>query len=221
MDFDFIPSHNDLGSDLDVSSPSGDRNKIYDPRICIEVKSTRFLATHSPVIDTLLPFSSENEEQSLSNHEFLVFKTRNLPPSASHRGLKQLSRFLLKPDDDSHGATTRPNECGVLSIPIFLIPLTRRPFCCPQGMTIPDEFLTDEIHATDDYKEYEMVFVRVDVPMNQLQSGKKRKAHNLRSERLFTLEVKTTEKSPSDSEEHKEPCKIPHPWERRRRAREE
>ncbi|GJY61141.1 hypothetical protein Tco_0461798 [Tanacetum coccineum] len=45
MDFDFIPSHNDLGSDLDVSSPSGDRNKIYDPGICIEVESTRFLAT--------------------------------------------------------------------------------------------------------------------------------------------------------------------------------
>ncbi|GJR22679.1 hypothetical protein Tco_0971206 [Tanacetum coccineum] len=40
MDFDFIPSHNDLGSDLDVSSPSGDKNKIYDPRICIEVEST-------------------------------------------------------------------------------------------------------------------------------------------------------------------------------------
>ncbi|GJU19896.1 hypothetical protein Tco_1153238 [Tanacetum coccineum] len=33
MDFDFIPSHNDLGSNLDVSSPSGDRNKIYDPGI--------------------------------------------------------------------------------------------------------------------------------------------------------------------------------------------
>ncbi|GKC44740.1 RNA-directed DNA polymerase, eukaryota, reverse transcriptase zinc-binding domain protein [Tanacetum coccineum] len=26
MDFDFIPSHNDLGSDLDISSPSGDIN---------------------------------------------------------------------------------------------------------------------------------------------------------------------------------------------------
>ncbi|GJW42711.1 hypothetical protein Tco_0071510 [Tanacetum coccineum] len=48
MDFDFIPSHNDLGSDLDVSSPSGDRNKIYDLGICIEVESTRFLATHFP-----------------------------------------------------------------------------------------------------------------------------------------------------------------------------
>ncbi|GKE75461.1 hypothetical protein Tco_1537502, partial [Tanacetum coccineum] len=56
MDFDFIPSHNDLESYLDVSSPSGDRNKIYDPGICIKVESTRFLATHSLVIDTLLPF---------------------------------------------------------------------------------------------------------------------------------------------------------------------
>ncbi|GJY28153.1 hypothetical protein Tco_0403920 [Tanacetum coccineum] len=48
LDFDFIPS-NDLGSDLDVSSPSGDRNKIYDPGICIEVKSTRILATFPPI----------------------------------------------------------------------------------------------------------------------------------------------------------------------------
>ncbi|GKA77599.1 hypothetical protein Tco_0784060 [Tanacetum coccineum] len=48
LDFDFIPSHNDLESDLDISSPSGDRNKIYYPGICIEVKSTRFLATLSP-----------------------------------------------------------------------------------------------------------------------------------------------------------------------------
>ncbi|GKC92665.1 hypothetical protein Tco_1158107, partial [Tanacetum coccineum] len=47
MDFDFIPS-NDLGSDHDVSSPSGNRNKIYDPGICIEVESTRFLATSPP-----------------------------------------------------------------------------------------------------------------------------------------------------------------------------
>ncbi|GKB22648.1 hypothetical protein Tco_0862049 [Tanacetum coccineum] len=36
-------------------------------------------------------------------------------------------------------------------------------------MLIPDEFLTDKINATNDYKEYEMVFVRVDVPMNQSQ----------------------------------------------------
>ncbi|GJU70308.1 hypothetical protein Tco_1256567 [Tanacetum coccineum] len=44
MDFDFIPSHNDLGSDLDVSSPSRDRNKIYDPKggNALKSKSTRF-----------------------------------------------------------------------------------------------------------------------------------------------------------------------------------
>ncbi|GKA26046.1 hypothetical protein Tco_0712155 [Tanacetum coccineum] len=35
LDFNFIPS-NDLGYDLDVSSPFGDRNKIYDLGICIE-----------------------------------------------------------------------------------------------------------------------------------------------------------------------------------------
>ncbi|GJU54071.1 hypothetical protein Tco_1227785, partial [Tanacetum coccineum] len=38
-----------------------------------------------------------------------------------------------------------------------------------RGMRTPDAFLTVEIHATDDYKEYETVFVGVDVPMNQPQ----------------------------------------------------
>ncbi|GJY78061.1 hypothetical protein Tco_0483862 [Tanacetum coccineum] len=82
MDFYFIPSHNDLGSDLDVSSPFGDRNKIYDPGICIEVESTRFLATLSPVIDTLLPFSSENEDKFF-NHNVIASKEKPLP-SSSH-----------------------------------------------------------------------------------------------------------------------------------------
>ncbi|GKD00531.1 hypothetical protein Tco_1170805, partial [Tanacetum coccineum] len=75
MDFDFIPS-NDLGSDLDDSSPSGDRNKIYDPGICIEVESTRILATLPPVIDTLLTFSSENEDK-VFNHGVLASKEKS------------------------------------------------------------------------------------------------------------------------------------------------
>ncbi|GJX06307.1 hypothetical protein Tco_0194239 [Tanacetum coccineum] len=84
LDFDFITSYNDLGSDLDNSYPSGDRNKIYDPGICIEV--TRFLSTLSPVIDTLLPFSSENENK-VFNHGVLASKEKS-PPSSSHRGFK-------------------------------------------------------------------------------------------------------------------------------------
>ncbi|GJU38365.1 hypothetical protein Tco_1191322 [Tanacetum coccineum] len=44
-----------------------------------------------------------------------------------------------------------------------------------RGMLISDAFLTKEIRATDDYKEYETVFVNVVVPINQPQSGKKRK----------------------------------------------
>ncbi|GKE33837.1 hypothetical protein Tco_1453159, partial [Tanacetum coccineum] len=63
-----------LGSDLEVSFPSGTRNKIFDPRIFFEVKSKRFLSRdtfsisfiRNPVcivIETLLPFSSENEDK--------------------------------------------------------------------------------------------------------------------------------------------------------------
>ncbi|GKF17735.1 hypothetical protein Tco_0062653 [Tanacetum coccineum] len=94
MDFDFIPSHNDLGSDPDVSSPFGDRNKIYDPGICIEVESKRFLATFSPVIDTLLPFSSENKDK-VFNHGVLASKEKS-PPSSSHRGFKASKLFHHK-----------------------------------------------------------------------------------------------------------------------------
>ncbi|GKE19074.1 hypothetical protein Tco_1426651, partial [Tanacetum coccineum] len=94
MDFDFIPSHNDLGFDLDVSFPSGDRNKIYDPGICIEVESTRLLATHSPVIDILLPFSSENKHK-VFNHGVLASKEKS-PPSSTHRGFKASKLFHQK-----------------------------------------------------------------------------------------------------------------------------
>ncbi|GJX45370.1 hypothetical protein Tco_0262046 [Tanacetum coccineum] len=93
LDFNFIPS-NDLGSDLDDSSPSEDRNKIYDPGICIEVEATRFLSTLSPVIDTLLPFSSENEDK-VFNHGVLASKEKS-PSSPSHRGFKASKVFHQK-----------------------------------------------------------------------------------------------------------------------------
>ncbi|GKF27180.1 hypothetical protein Tco_0083074, partial [Tanacetum coccineum] len=66
-----------LGSDLVVSFPSGTRNEIFDPGIFIEVKSKRFLSPNefsisfirdplSTVFDTLLSFSSENEEKNFN-----------------------------------------------------------------------------------------------------------------------------------------------------------
>ncbi|GKB46481.1 hypothetical protein Tco_0897234 [Tanacetum coccineum] len=94
-DFDFIPTHNDLGSDLDVSSPSGDRNKIYDPGICIDVESTRFLTTLSPVIDTLLPFSFENEDK-VFNHDVLALKEKYSYPYFVHIGALKASSFFIK-----------------------------------------------------------------------------------------------------------------------------
>ncbi|GKA94293.1 hypothetical protein Tco_0816331, partial [Tanacetum coccineum] len=73
--------------------PEGDIfNKIYDPGICIEVESTRILATLSPMINTLLPFSSENEYK-VFNHGVLANKEKS-PPSSSHRGLKALNSTI-------------------------------------------------------------------------------------------------------------------------------
>ncbi|GJR60388.1 hypothetical protein Tco_1502550 [Tanacetum coccineum] len=74
LDSDFIPFDDSLGSDLEVSFPSGTRNKIFDPGIFLEFQSKRFLSRDTfsisfifnplcPVIETLLPFSSENEDQ--------------------------------------------------------------------------------------------------------------------------------------------------------------
>ncbi|GKE57487.1 hypothetical protein Tco_1496672 [Tanacetum coccineum] len=105
MDFDFIPS-NDLRSDHDVSSPSENRNKIYDLGICIEVESMRFLTTLSPVIDTLLPFSSENEDK-VFNHGVLASKEKS-PPSSSHWGFKASKLFHQKSPMLIHGDNT-PN----------------------------------------------------------------------------------------------------------------
>ncbi|GJZ60132.1 hypothetical protein Tco_0615948, partial [Tanacetum coccineum] len=134
MDFDFIPSHNDLGSDLAVSSPSEYRNKIYGPGKCIEVESMRFLVTLSLVIDTLLPFSSENEDK-VFNHDVLASKEKS-PPSSSHRGFKASKLFhhkslmlihgenipildvLIDPDFEasrSHGFVLRSLELHILS----------------------------------------------------------------------------------------------------------
>nr|GEV43759.1 hypothetical protein [Tanacetum cinerariifolium] len=73
LDSDFIPSDDSLRSDLEVSFPSGTRNRIFDPGIFFEVQSKRFLSRDTfsisfirnllyPVIDTLLPFSFENED---------------------------------------------------------------------------------------------------------------------------------------------------------------
>ncbi|GJX19995.1 putative reverse transcriptase domain-containing protein [Tanacetum coccineum] len=44
LDSDFTPSDDSLGSGLEVSFPSGSRNKIFDPGIFIEVQSERLLS---------------------------------------------------------------------------------------------------------------------------------------------------------------------------------
>ncbi|GJR75775.1 hypothetical protein Tco_0088140 [Tanacetum coccineum] len=82
-----------------------------------------------------------------------------------------------------------------------------------RGMLIPNVFLTKEIRTTDDFKEYEMVFVRVDVPMNQPQPGKKRKqtareSSSLQKSLKITIRQKQAvegEKDDDDSEDRLDP----------------
>ncbi|GJZ80327.1 hypothetical protein Tco_0645321 [Tanacetum coccineum] len=97
LDSDFTLSSDSLGSDLVVSFPSGTRNKIFDPRIFIGVQSMIFLSPDEfsfsfihdpplPVIDTLLLFSSENENKVV-NTDILASEEKS-PPSLSHQGFK-------------------------------------------------------------------------------------------------------------------------------------
>ncbi|GKA39650.1 hypothetical protein Tco_0732201 [Tanacetum coccineum] len=98
QDLDFTFSTEFSGSILVVSFPSGNRNKTFDPGISIEVQSKRFLSLNefsisfisdplSLVLETLLPFSSENEDK-VFNPGILVLKEEKYPHLLSHRGFK-------------------------------------------------------------------------------------------------------------------------------------
>ncbi|GJU76375.1 hypothetical protein Tco_1273445, partial [Tanacetum coccineum] len=98
QDLDFTLSTHFSGFDLVVSFPSGNRNKTFDPGISIEVQSKRFLSLNkfsisfisdplSPVLETLLPFSSENKDK-VFNLGILVSKEEKSPHLLSHRGFK-------------------------------------------------------------------------------------------------------------------------------------
>ncbi|GJS10545.1 hypothetical protein Tco_0367341 [Tanacetum coccineum] len=107
LDSDFAPSDDSLEPDLVVSFPSRTRNKIFDPGIFIEVQSKRFLSPHefsisficdplSIVFDTLLPFSSENEEK-VFNPGSLSSNEEKSPHLLSHQGInpsKIISDYL-------------------------------------------------------------------------------------------------------------------------------
>ncbi|GJZ26257.1 hypothetical protein Tco_0570510 [Tanacetum coccineum] len=107
LDSNFTPSDDSLGSDLVVSFPSRTRNKIFDPGIFIEVQSKRFLSPNefsisfirdplSPVFDTLLPFSSENED-NVFNPGILASNEEKSPHLLSHRGFKAFQLISESP----------------------------------------------------------------------------------------------------------------------------
>ncbi|GJV09060.1 hypothetical protein Tco_1346716 [Tanacetum coccineum] len=110
LNSDSIPSDDSLIFNLEVSFPSRTRNKIFDPGIFFEVQSKRFLSPNefsisfirdplSPVFDTLLPFSSENED-NVFNPGILASNEEKSSHLLSHRGFnpsKIISDFSKSP----------------------------------------------------------------------------------------------------------------------------
>ncbi|GKF89523.1 hypothetical protein Tco_0263486, partial [Tanacetum coccineum] len=101
LDSDFTISSDSLRSDLVVYFPFGTRNKIFYPGIFIQVQSKIFYLRDAfsisfihdplfPVIDTLLLFSSENEDKVV-NTGILAAGEDQSPHLSSHRGLKALN----------------------------------------------------------------------------------------------------------------------------------
>ncbi|GKA92510.1 hypothetical protein Tco_0814435 [Tanacetum coccineum] len=114
LDSDFTISSDFLRSDLVVSFPSRTRNKIFYPGIFIRVQSKIFLSRDAfsisficdplfPVIDTLLLFSSKNEDKVV-NTSILAAGEEQSPHLLSHRGLKALNQSPMM----IHGENT-PN----------------------------------------------------------------------------------------------------------------
>ncbi|GKC58738.1 hypothetical protein Tco_1086336 [Tanacetum coccineum] len=107
LDLDFTLSSDSLGSDLVVSFPSGTRNKIFYPGIFIEVQSKRFLSPNeisisfirdplSSVFDTLLLFSSKNED-NIFNPGILASNEEKSPHILSHWGFKAFQLISESP----------------------------------------------------------------------------------------------------------------------------
>ncbi|GKA91822.1 hypothetical protein Tco_0813747 [Tanacetum coccineum] len=117
LDSDFTLSSDSLGSELVVSFPFETRNKIFDPGIFIGVQSMIFLSPDEfsfsfirdppiPVIDTLLPFSSENENKVVNTG--ILASEEKSPPSSSHWGFKASKLSHHKSPILIHGDNT-PN----------------------------------------------------------------------------------------------------------------
>ncbi|GJR94713.1 hypothetical protein Tco_0266887 [Tanacetum coccineum] len=102
--------YNDLGSVLDFLLLPEIEPDLRSG-ICMKSNPRVISCTLSPVIDTLLPFSSKNEDK-VFNHGVLASKEKS-PPSSSHRGFKASKLFHHKSLMLIHG-----ENIPILDVPI-------------------------------------------------------------------------------------------------------
>nr|GEY95451.1 hypothetical protein [Tanacetum cinerariifolium] len=132
-----------------------------------------------------------------------VYTTRNV----TFRGMLILGEFLT---DDIHATEEYKEYKKRLKekyhsikddIPLVSVYTTRN--VTFRGMLILGEFLTDDIHATEEYKEYKKVFVRVDVPMMHLQPVESTQ-RTIRTPSAYRIPTYTTIADDINPRSHKE-----------------
>ncbi|GJS15713.1 putative reverse transcriptase domain-containing protein [Tanacetum coccineum] len=158
LDSDFTISSDSHGSDLVVYFPFGTRNKIFNPGIFIQVQSKIFYSRDAfsisfihdplfPVIDTLLPFSSKNEDK-VANTGILAAGEEQSPHLSSHRGLKALNESLMMINGENTPNLGKENVvANALSRKEREPPLRVRALVMTIGLNLPKQILDAQTEA--------------------------------------------------------------------------
>nr|GEX20122.1 hypothetical protein [Tanacetum cinerariifolium] len=95
--------------------------------------------------------------ETLENIFVAPVNIENIKAFMNRLAIKEFPNIPQRIDEDYHSIKDDTSLVSVYTTGNVLV----------RGMLILDVFLTEEIHATDDFKKYEMVFMNVVVPINQ------------------------------------------------------
>ncbi|GJS85199.1 hypothetical protein Tco_0751740 [Tanacetum coccineum] len=124
-------------------------------KLLVETLDNPFVAPIT--IKTIKSFMNKVGYQGVVD-KFSAFCTKNLAQPWQTM-FKKFPKIPQRVDEDYYSIKDDTLLVSVYTIGNVLV----------RGILIPDAFLTEEIHATGDFKKYDTVFVRVDVLMNQPQ----------------------------------------------------
>ncbi|GJT05657.1 hypothetical protein Tco_0840119 [Tanacetum coccineum] len=149
------------------------KNPFVAPVIIQTIEAFMNRVGYQGVVDKVSAFYTKNLAQACQTM-FKVFNrcltTRTSEHDQTKINILQLFHVMINRTNVDYAALLWIDEDYNSikdDIPLVSVYTTRNVLV--RGMLILDEFLIEEIHATNDYKEYEMVFMNVVVLMNKPQ----------------------------------------------------